>query len=172
MAEHMISHYLDMFAGEAHPATLHGEQVGVATLSVLALQNKIFNAAAPPTLRTSAIDDVTLRRKFGGAAGREFAAALRAKSIDRAAAARWNKTLAAGWPRFAAPLRAAMLKVADLAKAMRAAGVKTSAAQLGFTGDFYRDALLHARCIRDRFTVLDFAAAAGLLEEFAAGQAA
>ena len=31
MGEHLISHYIDMFMGEKHPGTLHGEQVAVTT---------------------------------------------------------------------------------------------------------------------------------------------
>ena len=32
-----------MFMGESHPGTLHGEQVGVATLLVSEIQNDIIN---------------------------------------------------------------------------------------------------------------------------------
>jgi len=41
MAEHMISHYIDMFAGNRHPESAHGEQVGVATITMSYIQNKI-----------------------------------------------------------------------------------------------------------------------------------
>ena len=43
MGEHLISHYIDMFMGEKHPGTLHGEQVGVTTLLISKIQNQIIN---------------------------------------------------------------------------------------------------------------------------------
>ena len=39
MGEHQISHYIDCFAGSRHPGTLHGEQVGVATLTMARIQS-------------------------------------------------------------------------------------------------------------------------------------
>lgn len=51
MAEHMISHYIDVFAGDAHRGNSHGEQVGVATLTMFRLQNQILREDQPPTLR-------------------------------------------------------------------------------------------------------------------------
>jgi glycerol-1-phosphate dehydrogenase [NAD(P)+] len=41
MGEHLISHYIDMFMGEKHPGTLHGEQVAVTTLLLSRIQNQI-----------------------------------------------------------------------------------------------------------------------------------
>ena len=43
MGEHGISHYIDMFAKEKHPGTSHGEQVGIATISMSKMQNAILN---------------------------------------------------------------------------------------------------------------------------------
>ena len=34
MGEHQVSHWIDMFAGPAHPGTTHGQQVGVASLAI------------------------------------------------------------------------------------------------------------------------------------------
>ena len=65
MAEHMISHYIDMFAGQAHPGTSHGEQVGVATLTISRLQNEILGQARPPTLRPTEIPTNELHVRFG-----------------------------------------------------------------------------------------------------------
>lgn len=43
MGEHLISHYIDMFMGDKHPGSLHGEQVGIATLLISKMQNDILN---------------------------------------------------------------------------------------------------------------------------------
>ena len=42
MAEHGISHYIDMFSKDKHPGTSHGEQVGIATMTISKMQNTIF----------------------------------------------------------------------------------------------------------------------------------
>jgi glycerol-1-phosphate dehydrogenase [NAD(P)+] len=44
------------------------------------------------------------------------------------------------------------------------------AAQLGLDVEFYREAVCHARETRERYSALDLAADAGLLEAFAAGE--
>ena len=63
MAEHMISHYIDMFAGDAH-----GEQVGVATLTMSRLQNQILGKDQPPTSQPTEIPTAELRARFGAQA--------------------------------------------------------------------------------------------------------
>jgi glycerol-1-phosphate dehydrogenase [NAD(P)+] len=64
MAEHMISHYIDMFAGSNHPRNSHGEQVGVATLTMSRLQNQIVSADRPPELKPTVIPKEDLRARF------------------------------------------------------------------------------------------------------------
>jgi glycerol-1-phosphate dehydrogenase [NAD(P)+] len=54
--------------------------------------------------------------------------------------------------------------------ALAAAGGPASAAELGLDVDFYREAVCHAREIRKRYSALDLAADAGLLQQFAAGE--
>ena len=48
MGEHQISHYIDCFAGDKHPGTLHGQQVGVASLTMARLQQQILSGDKPP----------------------------------------------------------------------------------------------------------------------------
>ena len=50
MGEHLISHYIDLMA-RPHPGSLHGEQVGVATLTLSRLQNALLRAERPPEVR-------------------------------------------------------------------------------------------------------------------------
>ena len=65
MAEHMISHYIDMFAGDNHPRTSHGEQVGVATLTMSKLQNQIVNADRPADIEADRdSEEMTCARRF------------------------------------------------------------------------------------------------------------
>ena len=50
------------------------------------------------------------------------------------------------------------------------AGGPTTAAELELDVGFYREAVRHAREIRKRYSALDLAADAGLLDQFAAGE--
>lgn len=165
MAEHMISHYLDMFAGDSHPGTLHGEQVGVASLTMARIQSRIFNAAAPPRLAPPRRGSDYLEKKFGARLGGEFARSLAAKSLSAEEAESWNRRLAAEWDDFAAPMRRAMMPAAEIEKTLAAAGAHVRPESLGYAPSFYREAVRHARFIRDRFTALDIADDGGWLEE-------
>ncbi len=166
MAEHMISHYIDMFAGENHPHTSHGEQVGVATLTLSRLQNQILLADQPPTFYPTSIPESELRERFGPAAEEMIAQTAR-KALDPAKAAALNEKLASDWPRIAERLRSVMLPYHTLHEAMKKAGCQLTGSDLGLEPEFYREAVRYSRFIRDRFTFLDVAGDSGLLEAFA-----
>jgi glycerol-1-phosphate dehydrogenase [NAD(P)+] len=74
------------------------------------------------------------------------------------------------WPALTARLRAIMLPSARLQDAMAAAGAPASGVDLGLERDFYQDAVRHAREIRRRYSILDLAGDAGVLEDFVAGE--
>ena len=171
MGEHMVSHYLDMFADDAHPGSLHGEQVGVATLTLLELQNRILMADSPPELSTLPDEEDRLAHRYGASLGEEFSGFLAAKRLDQDSVDRWNEELGRNWEEVVAPMRAAMVGLEHVRQAMLDAGAITTATGLGFAADFYRDAVRDARCIRDRFTILDLAAHSGVLEDFVASEA-
>ena len=167
MAEHMISHYIDMFAGEGHPGTSHGEQVGVATLTMSRLQNQILNADRPPALRPTEIPKNELHQRFGSAAGEMIAQTTR-KALDSAMAYALNQRFEQEWPQITGRLRAVMLPYQKLHDCMQAAGCQLTGASLGLDPEFYRDAVRYARFIRDRLTMLDVAGDSGQLEAFVA----
>src|SRR5258705_10421769 len=66
--EHMISHYIDMFAPADRGAYFHGEQVAVATLTMARIQEEVL-AAGPPHVRSAFIDCAELQRRFGAGIG-------------------------------------------------------------------------------------------------------
>jgi glycerol-1-phosphate dehydrogenase [NAD(P)+] len=169
MGEHLISHYLDM-ATRPHPGSLHGEQVGVATLTTSRLQNALLRAERPAEIRPTPADAAAMRARHGTRLGDHCIAELRAKALDRRAAERINGRLAEVWPALTAGLRAIMLPSARLSEAIAAAGAPTSGVDLGLERDFYQDAVRHAREIRRRYSVLDLAGDAGVLEDFVAGE--
>ena len=168
MAEHMISHYLDMFTGDAHPGSLHGEQVGITTISVLELQNKLLHSDAPPVLQPTPPDMEKLEREFGLGIGAEFFACTSQKTPDESKIAQINADMADNWDGFASSWRKVLLPVQKVLEPMRACKAKTAATELGFATDTYREAVTNARFMRDRYTILDLAAATGELESFIA----
>jgi glycerol-1-phosphate dehydrogenase [NAD(P)+] len=165
--EHLISHYADMRPPPAAPESLHGEQIGVTTLTMARLQERVL-AGPPPRLGPTRVDEAALVRHFGPALGRACWGELAPKRHERDAAERLTARLAAGWDAWRGRLAGVARPAAELADALRRAGAPTAPEDLGWTRAYYREAVTHARLIRNRFTFLDLADDAGLLEPFAA----
>lgn len=170
MSEHMISHWIDMFAGEGHPGTLHGHQVGYAAVSMSRLQNMIFRADQPPKLSPTVIDENWMMKRYGSSNGAYCLAEARAKAMDQATVDRIQAAMA-DWDRFRAPLLEVMLPTSTLEKALGDCGGYVTAISSGLSPSLYDEALMHARDIRNRFSVLDMADDSGLLRPFAAAEA-
>jgi glycerol-1-phosphate dehydrogenase [NAD(P)+] len=167
MAEHMLSHYIDMFAGDAHPGTTHGEQVGVATLAMNRLHHEILDRDEPPLLKPTVVDRNAIAKRFGEVIADVCLQSFAVKCFDQAAVDHLNEKLAAIWPALTEELRPLMLDPGDIEDALRRVGAPVSAADLGLSVDFWRDAMRYGRFTRDRYTMLDLAGDAGLLDDFA-----
>jgi glycerol-1-phosphate dehydrogenase [NAD(P)+] len=167
MGEHSISHYIDTMA-RPHPGSLHGEQVGVATLTLSRLQNVVLGAERPPEVRATRVDEAAMSGRYGAGLADRVITQFRKKALDEAGAARINARLAEVWPAMSARMREVMLPTERLRQALVAAGAPTTGVDLGLPSGFYRTAVRHAREIRDRYSILDLAGDAGVLEAFAA----
>jgi glycerol-1-phosphate dehydrogenase [NAD(P)+] len=167
MAEHMISHYIDMFSGSEHPGTSHGEQVGVATLTMSTLQNEILNRAEPPRMSPTVTPEPELHEKFGAAADTMVEQTAR-KALDADKAAALNARFNREWDTIRERLRGVMRPAAQIREAMQTAGCQLTGGDLGLKPEFYQDAVRYSRFIRDRWTMLDVAGDSGQLEPFAA----
>jgi len=160
-AEHHYSHYWEMkLLREGRPAVLHGAKVGVATVMVAGLYDKIrqlsrqqvsdlLEASAWPT---RAEEEARIRAAYGDLADdiiAEHKAFLdvtpeRAEAIKRAIWEHWDEiqTIAAQVP-----------PAHQIAEWLRCVGGPTTAAELGFD-DTERDlAVANGHYLRDRFTV-------------------
>ncbi len=161
--EHLISHHVEMMPPAGCPEAFHGEQIGVTTLTMARLQERML-AEGPPRLRASTPSEATVTAHFGAGLGaacwREFAA----KRLDETAAEALNARLEARWEEFGRRLAAVTRPAAELETVLRNAGAPTSPEALGWPRTYYRGALRHAREIRDRYTFLDLAGDSGLLE--------
>ncbi len=168
MGEHGISHFIDMFA-RPHPGSLHGEQVGLATLTMARLQALLLAETSPPVLAAMPLDRAALAARYGDKAPLCIAA-LEAKVLDAERLARANARLERYWDDWRRALARLAVPPIRLEATLAAAGAATRPADLGLDPDLYRTAVAHAHEIRDRFTFLDLAAATGRLGAFARGE--
>jgi glycerol-1-phosphate dehydrogenase [NAD(P)+] len=159
--EHLISHYADMLGDPRWPAAFHGEQVGVATLTMARLQERVLDAR---TLRVEpdTSDRTTLADVFGEELGGECWSDFRKKRFDRRKADEVNEILGKRWDSIRAEIAAVIRPATELDAVLARAGAPRTAAELGWPHDFYVRAVSHARLIRNRYTFLDLASGAGL----------
>lgn len=155
MAEHMISHYIDMFAGDKHPRTSHGEQVGVATITMSQLHNQVLNNTTPPVFKATDIPEPWMRAQFTPEMVNTMLEQTRIKALDAQQADALNKRLETEWESIRQQLLPCMIPYDELHAAMSAAGCQLTATDLNLDTDFYREAVQGARYIRDRFSMLD-----------------
>jgi glycerol-1-phosphate dehydrogenase [NAD(P)+] len=165
--EHLISHYADMLGPPDWPPSFHGEQVGVATLAMAALQEHMLGGPAP-RIDPARADESALVAHFGPVLGPACWRELAGKRVDSETAEVLTRRLAEDWE----TIRGRLLPVTRTAEELRAAlvraGAPVTSEALGWPRTFFRDAVRHAREIRSRWTFLDLAADAGRLEAFAA----
>lgn len=166
--EHLISHYLDTLAPPRRFDALHGEQVGVATLTMARIQEHLL-AGDPPRLRPSRASRQDLIECFGETIGTECWAEFDAKRLDLSAAEELNHRLGMIWDDLRRDIAAIQVPLATIEKALRTAGAPVQPEEIGVARDHYRTAVLAARYLRNRYTFLDLADDAGRLAEAAGG---
>ncbi|HEY8013314.1 MAG TPA: iron-containing alcohol dehydrogenase [Dongiaceae bacterium] len=165
--EHLISHYIDMLGDPAWVPSFHGEHIAVTALTMARLQEAML-AGEAPVLSPTRLDEAALIRHFGPALGASCWAAFAKKAMDAPATAALNARLKREWPEIRAALRQVMRPSAEMEAALKAAGAPTRPADIHIPEAFYRQAVLQAREIRDRYTFLDLAAESGRLDSLAA----
>jgi glycerol-1-phosphate dehydrogenase [NAD(P)+] len=162
--EHLISHYVEMLAPPEWPEAFHGEQIGVTTLSMARLQERLLEGG-PPRLEPSAPDESSITAHFGADLGAACWAEFQGKRLDAERVEALNGMLTDGWDEIRARLRAVVLPATRLEAVLQAAGAPTTPEELGWPRNFYSQALRHAREIRNRYTFLDLAADSGALQD-------
>lgn len=161
--EHLIAHYIEMLAGPDLPASFHGEQIAVTTLTMARLQERLVTGPTP-VVRAPAIEAAEFDARYGPVTGPSCWQEFAKKRLSEESAAALNDRLAAGWAEIANEITKISLPADTLRETMTRIGGPTAYDDLGLPTDFYRDAVVHAREIRDRFTFLDLAADSGLFE--------
>jgi glycerol-1-phosphate dehydrogenase [NAD(P)+] len=160
-AEHLVSHYLDMLGPADRPPVFHGEQIAVTTLSIARLQESMLEA--PPILQADRLTEADFITRYGEHLGRSTWAEFSEKRLTAERADELNHEIETNWHKFVARARKIALPSARIHAALTAAGAPTTPEAIHLDRKFYDSALTHAREIRNRYTVLDLAAASGRL---------
>jgi glycerol-1-phosphate dehydrogenase [NAD(P)+] len=160
--EHLISHYIDMFAPARRENYFHGEQVAVATLTMARLQEEML-AAGPPPLRPSPITSTELKDRFGSEIGEACWREFESKRVTDETAPTLTQRAAHAWSALSDGVRGVAVPAARLATVMKRAGGPTTPADIGLSPAFYTAAVRNARFLRNRYTFLDVADDSGRL---------
>ena len=160
-AEHLVSHYIDMLAPESRPAALHGEQIAVTTMSVARLQHTMLETM--PVLHEDAITNNELTDRYGAELAASVIEEFDHKRLNRRRVEELNDRLGSRWDSIREQIGAVLLSSEKIESTLRAAGAPLTPPDIHLDRRFYDQALLHAREIRNRFTVLDLAAGSGAL---------
>ena len=161
--EHLISHYVDMFAPASRLPYLHGEQVAVATLAMARLQERMLDSP-PPVLRETTQSEASLVARFGREIGESCWRGFKGKGLSQATAAALTDRARACWPGLRASIARFALPSARIADVLRRAGAPATPKDIGVTSEFFARAVHEARFLRDRYTFLDLAGDAGRLD--------
>jgi len=161
--EHLVSHLIEMLGNPSWPPALHGEQIAVTTLTMARLQEDML-ARDTIQVRPEPVDRVALAAFFGDELGAACAQEMAGKALTLERAADLNVTLARCWAEIRPELHRTLGSSARILTALQQVGAPTTPEDIQVPRPFYDDAVLHARKIRGRFTFLDLAAGAGLLQ--------
>jgi glycerol-1-phosphate dehydrogenase [NAD(P)+] len=159
--EHLVSHYIDMFADASRPLVYHGEQVGVTTLSMVRLQERMLEEA--PVIWPDIDTEAGFKARYGDELGTSCWAEFQGKRIDGKKADLLNARIAARWDGMRERIAGVLLSSSHLTSVLTAAGADLTPEAIHLSRRFYEQALLRCREIRNRYTFLDLAANAGRL---------
>jgi glycerol-1-phosphate dehydrogenase [NAD(P)+] len=174
-AEHQFSHLWEMegLGRDGDPPLSHGFKVGLGTIAIAGLYERLLardlaqaaqDAARSPWPSADEME-ATVRAMHPDARLADAAVAetlAKHPSADERAAR--LETAGRRWPELGARLREQLLPAAELRAMLAAAGCPTTPEQIGLTREELRATYARARTIRRRYTVLDLAHEAGLLE--------
>ncbi len=164
-ADHQFSHLWDMQHHKHNGvAPSHGFKVGIGTLSSLALHERLLETGIPESYAAwPALEQIEARIK-NRLEGELAGTALKEMRAKYAALSDHYAQLSAAWPELAPRLRAHLFNFAEARDMLKAAGAPFEPEQIGISRERLRASYELAWFIRRRFTVLDVAARAGLMD--------
>jgi len=175
-AEHLVSHYWDLVAlRDNREKLLHGVQVGVATLMILRLYDYMRNLPVRRVLDMGKLERnfeeaEVVNRYIDSAYGR-FAEGVRqefsGKYLPWTEKRQEIERIVDEWDEIWNALDPYLRPAGPVENALQKSGSAVHYSDLGKTREEALDALIHARLIRGRYTILDMAHDLGVLEEAA-----
>jgi len=172
--EHLISHYWDTMREIGYPVkyNLHGIQVGVASVEVSKIYQKI--AKLPPEkIRTSGLErkypafaeiKKELKKHFGPA-GTEIIKKYRSKYLPWDEKKAELEKIKSAFPEIREIIRKMASPPEKIMNVLQKAGAPADIAGLGISRLLLKQALIHGKELRDRYSVLDLADDLNLLKE-------
>jgi len=175
-SEHQFSHLWEMegHGVEDTPRLSHGAKVGLGTVAIAALYQELLKEdltrldvdAAVGAWRDRAATEAHVRAHHPDAQLVEAAVAQTlAKWVDLEALRERLVLLTRHWPSLAPRLEAQLMAPEEVQRRLRAVGAPAHPSDIGLDWDRFRETYVRAQMIRSRYTVLDLALEAGLLEE-------
>jgi len=171
--EHLISHTIDMkadAAGREH--SYHGTQVGVCTIFTAALYERVlkegissFDVGPLIARRASRNREDSRLKRYWGSVAEVVGKELSFKLLDRRAKRKQLLGVQEKWDEIRRDLRAFLRPWSEIRDVLRKAGAATRIRDIGLSLEEFREAVLHAREMRRRYTILDLAHDFGLLEK-------
>lgn len=156
----MISHALDITVpldGARHD--YHGRQVGLGTIFACALYERLFALERPSFSCVTEPTDAAYWRSLSPVVEEEHAL-KRTKAEAAAARLRARPAL---WDEIRAVLKPMARRASEIKDCLRRAGAAHRVADIGCTRERFLAAAVHAHQMRERYTVIDLARAAGLM---------
>lgn len=108
----------------------------------------------------------TIFERYGKISG-DIEPRFRQKKRSKADSEKEASLIIGRWDEIKKAVSPFLMASSKLRATLDAAGAKVEYSQLGMSRAQFREALLHAMCIRNRYTVLDLTFALGVLEEWA-----
>lgn len=165
--EHLLSHFWDMTRlRDGRAIGLHGAQVGVASVAMNALYERVLDRGLDrPQEEIVEPDEDELERVFGGLSG-AVRPQWRAKLARRSACD--LEVLGQRRDDVERAIGGVLASGDKVRRALAGSGAPMTAGAIGVGRAELAAALRYGRMIRDRYTILDVAAELGVLREFAA----
>jgi glycerol-1-phosphate dehydrogenase [NAD(P)+] len=177
-AEHYFSHLWELegiaHGAEGGPPPSHGDKVGIGSISIAAFYERILQrdlTTIDIEARQADWPSWTEVEQTVKAAhttpGLDQAAVneSRAKYVDDDQLAQRLTLVRERWPDVQARVQKQLLTADELRERLRAAGCPTTPAEIGLSLPDLKATYIRARMIRNRYTILDLANEAGVLEE-------
>lgn len=161
--EHLISHYIEMMHPSDWNVAFHGEQIAVTTCVMARLQERVLQGSAP-RLSTSVPTKQSIVFHFGEELGPACWDEFEKKRLTKDAAEKLNARIEQSWPIIVEKLSAVLIPSETLGSVLHRAGAPASYGDINLDETFFANAIGHAREIRNRYTFLDLAADAGMLD--------